>query len=696
MAGASSPLTEWPLFFFRRTHNIRTFTFFTDEMRERGRCGVALGVGRKELVMVGVLLTGTLLAVLNLTMLSPALPAIMSDLGVDATTAQWLTSVYALVEAVVIPLSAYLVGRFTTRQLFITALSVFTAGSLAAAVAPNFWVLLLGRIMQAACTGAVMPMVFTVILLVFPREKRGTAMGVIGLIIGFAPAVGPSLSGLLVDSVGWRALFAIVTALGVVVVVLAACLLRNYGNFARTSFDKLSVALSTVGLVCLLYGLSTFASTTNMALTLGLIAVGIVLVAFYVRRQLKLPEPMLNVRILKTRPYATAACVVIIVQAALLGTEVITPLYIQGTLGFTATMSGLAMLPGAVIGAFTGLVSGRLFDRFGVRKVAVPGVLVAVLGASGLARLGIDANFITVVLTYTTLVIGLQFTMTPLNTWGVNSLDNRVIQHAQGLSNTMNQVAGSFGTAVLVSVSALAPLVAPDAPAAEQAYLGEHMAYCTTFGLMCVAALVIIFLVRNRPAAAGVMAATPTERGEEPVDYAAGISGVTVDGTTGESWDSARTYTAAEVMNREPVCAADTATMAEVIRLMDANQTSGLPVVSASGDLVGFVSDGDVASYLGKTEIALVDSTLLNGYRYIDDEDAATRLRELMGLSVMAVATRRVISVEASTPVDEVCALFAAKRIKKVPVVQNGKLVGALSRRNIMRSLVEAIDLLEK
>ena len=657
---------------------------------------MALGVGRKELVMVGVLLTGTLLAVLNLTMLSPALPAIMSDLGVDATTAQWLTSVYALVEAVVIPLSAYLVGRFTTRQLFITALSVFTAGSLAAAVAPNFWVLLLGRIMQAACTGAVMPMVFTVILLVFPREKRGTAMGVIGLIIGFAPAVGPSLSGLLVDSVGWRALFAIVTALGVVVVVLAACLLRNYGNFARTSFDKLSVALSTVGLVCLLYGLSTFASTTNMALTLGLIAVGIVLVAFYVRRQLKLPEPMLNVRILKTRPYATAACVVIIVQAALLGTEVITPLYIQGTLGFTATMSGLAMLPGAVIGAFTGLVSGRLFDRFGVRKVAVPGVLVAVLGASGLARLGIDANFITVVLTYTTLVIGLQFTMTPLNTWGVNSLDNRVIQHAQGLSNTMNQVAGSFGTAVLVSVSALAPLVAPDAPAAEQAYLGEHMAYCTTFGLMCVAALVIIFLVRNRPAAAGVMAATPTERGEEPVDYAAGISGVTVDGTTGESWDSVRTYTAAEVMNREPVCAADTATMAEVIRLMDANQTSGLPVVSASGDLVGFVSDGDVASYLGKTEIALVDSTLLNGYRYIDDEDAATRLRELMGLSVMAVATRRVISVEASTPVDEVCALFAAKRIKKVPVVQNGKLVGALSRRNIMRSLVEAIDLLEK
>lgn len=656
---------------------------------------MALGVGRKELVMVGVLLTGTLLAVLNLTMLSPALPAIMAALEVDATTAQWLTSVYALVEAVVIPLSAYLVGRFTTRQLFITALSVFTAGSLAAALAPNFWVLLLGRIMQAACTGAVMPMVFTVILLVFPREKRGTAMGVIGLIIGFAPAVGPSLSGLLVDSVGWRALFAIVTALGVVVVLLAVRLLRNYGDFARTTFDKLSVALSTVGLVCLLYGLSTFASTTNMALTLGLIAVGIVLVALYVRRQLKLPEPMLNVRILKARPYATAACVIIIVQASLLGCEVITPLYIQGTLGFTATMSGLAMLPGAVIGAFTGLVSGRLFDRFGVRKVAVPGVIVAVLGASGLARLGIDASFITVVLTYTTLVIGLQFTMTPLNTWGVNSLDNRVIQHAQGLSNTMNQVAGSFGTAVLVSVSALAPLVAPDLPAAEQAYLGEHMAYCTTFGLMCVAALVIIFLVRNRSTAA----ATPAERGEEPVDFAAGISGVAVDGTADEVLDGApgrdRVYLASDVMNREPACARETDTMGAVVRLMADNQTSGVPVVNEAGDLVGFVTDGDVAAYLGRTEISLADATL-NIYRYVDDAAEMDRLKELIGLNVMNVATKRVVSVEWDTPVDEVCQLFASRRIKKVPVVRDGKLVGALSRRNIMTSLAEAIELLEK
>ena len=656
---------------------------------------MALGVGRKEMVMVGVLLVGVLLAVLNQTLLSPALPAIMADLQVDATTVQWLTSGYSLVEAVVIPLSAYLIGRFSTRQLFISAFALFTAGSLAAAIAPNFWVLLLGRVLQAACTGMSMPMVFTVILLVFPREKRGTAMGVIGLIIGFAPAVGPSVAGLLVDSVGWRALFAIVTALSVVVIVLAVAVLKNYGDFARAPFDRLSVVLSTAGLVCLLYGLSTFASSDNMIVTVALMVAGLALCLLYVRRQLRLPEPMLQVGILRTRKYATSVIIIVIVQAALMGTGVITPLYIQGVLGFSATMSGVAMLPGALIGAFMGLVSGRLFDRFGVRRVVIPGVIVAVLGASGLARLGIDSGFITLTLTYTVLVVGLQFTMTPLNTWGVNSLPNSVIQHAQGVSNTLNQVAASLGTAVLVSISALAPAVAPEAAPLEQAYLGDHMAFMTTFVLMCVAALVILFFVRDgRKGATAVV--TSAQGGPEPVDYAAGFDGVTVDASRDEAIDPERIYVASDVMNRQPVCALDSATMEEVIRLMDENQTSGLPVVDGEGALVGFVSDGDVASYLGKTEISLLDSTLLNGYRYVDDEDAATRLRDLLALNVMAVATKRVISVDVAAPIDEVCALFAAKRIKKVPVVRDGKLVGTLSRRNIMRSLVEAIDALEK
>ena len=654
---------------------------------------MTLGVDRKDLVMVGVLLAGTLLAVLNQTLLSPALPAIMGSLSVDATTVQWLTSGYSLVEAVVIPLSAYLIGRFTTRQLFISALCVFFAGSLAAAVAPAFPILLLGRILQAACTGAIMPMVFTVILLVFPREMRGTAMGAIGLIIGFAPAVGPSVAGLLVDSVGWRWLFGIVTVLTVVVIVLATFTLRNYGDFKRTKFDVPSVVLSTCGLVCLLYGLSTFASTTNMPLTVGLIVVGVVIMGVYVRRQLTMPEPMIKVGILSTRKYATSVIVIVTVQAALMGTGVITPLYIQGVREYTATMSGVAMLPGALIGAFMGLISGRLFDRYGVKRVVVPGSLVALCGGCCLVLLGMDTDFIFIALAYTVLMVGLQFTMTPLNTWGVNSLDNSVIQHAQGLSNTLNQVAASVGTALLVSISALSSQLYPDVPPVQQAYEGYHLAYLATAILMCVAVAIIIVFVNDKKVKGNAM-----QKDALP-DYAAGMDGVTVDARADESKIELLGGTIGtqveDAMNADPVVVQDSARMRDVIRLMSRTDSSGLPIVDEAGGLVGFISDGDVANYLGRHDISVIDTTL-NLYRFVDDSPLKGRLLALLDLNVMDIATKKVVSVEADSAIDDACRVLAERRIKKVPVVQGGHLVGTLSRRDIMRSLAEIVDAVEE
>ncbi|WP_165047264.1 MULTISPECIES: MDR family MFS transporter [unclassified Adlercreutzia] len=645
-----------------------------------------MGLTRQQFVMVAVLLSGTLLAVLNQTLLSPALPAIMASLQVDATTIQWLTSGYSLVEAVIIPLSAFLIGRFTTRQLFITGFAIFTAGSLLAALAPAFPFLLAGRVLQAACTGMVMPMVFTVILLVFPREKRGSAMGVIGLIIGFAPAIGPSVSGLLVDSVGWRALFVIVTALSALVLAASALVLKNYGDFERTTFDKLSVMLSSVGLVCLLYGLSTFASSSNMAVTGGLIAAGIVLMALYIRRQLRLEVPMLKVSILKARPYATAVCTIVIIQAALMGTGVITPLYIQGVLGQSATMSGVAMLPGAVIGAFLGLVAGRLFDRYGVRRVVIPGGIVMLAGAAGLVLLGMNTSIVMVTTVYTVLTMGLQFIMTPLNTWGLNSLDNSVIQHTQGLSNTLNQIAASFGTAMLVSVSALGSSFAASAGAAgiEQSFAGTHLAFCTTSALLVVALVVIVALVRDKaPARAARAEDAKAKAGEGVEANAAAGSGATASATAADS-DDVRVR---DAMNLHPVYVSANATMRDVVLLMAETDTSGVPVVDEDYVVVGFVTDGDVAQYLGKNDMAMFDASL-NLYHAVDDGRIQERLSNLLDLNVMKIATRRVLSTTPDARIDEACHILATKRIKKMPVVNaEGKLVGALSRRNIIHAI---------
>ena len=434
---------------------------------------MGLGISKKEFRMMAVLLSGAFLAVLNATLMTPALPTIMGDMGVDSTTVQWLTSGYALTEAVVIPLAAYLMGRFSTRRLFIGGLTLFGCGSLVAALAPVFPVLLAGRVMQAAATGFVMPMVFSVVLLLIPRERRGSAMGIVGLIIGFAPTIGPSLSGLLVDSVGWRAIFGIVCALACIIVLLAAKELVPYGEFRRTKFDALSVVLSTVGLVSLLYGLSSFSASDNVAINAVLIVFGLVIIGLYARRQLRLDEPMLRVSILKTPKYRTVVIIIALFQAALIGMETIMPLYIQGVLGHTATVSGIAMLPGAVIGAFTGLFAGRLFDKHGVGPPRRAGGAGRTRGAHRGGR-------------------------PPKHTpWGVNSLPNDAIQHAQSTSNTLNQVAASFGTALLVSVAATVSANTTSLTGLENTFFGYHAAFCITALLAGVAVVLIVALVRD-------------------------------------------------------------------------------------------------------------------------------------------------------------------------------------------------------
>lgn len=656
---------------------------------------MSLGVSRKDLVMVAVMLSGALLAVLNLTLLSPALPTIMADLGIERTTAQWLTSGYSLVEACVIPLSAYLMGRFPMRKLFIAGMCIFGAGSLLAAFAPAFPFLLAGRMLQATCTGMVMPMVSTVILLVFPREKRGTAMGMIGLIIGFAPAIGPSLSGLLVDHLGWRALFGVVAALTVVVIALAFAFLKNFGEFRRTSFDVLSVVLSTCGLLCLLYGLSTVSSASNLALSAVLIVVGAVVVALYARRQTRLDEPMLHIDILKTRRYATAVVTIMLLQAALMGLEVLMPLYIQDVRGYSATVSGVAMLPGALIGAVAGVFAGRLFDRYGVRKVTIPGACVMIAGAFVLTCLGMESHIVMVTAAYTTMALGLQFITTPLNTWGVNSLDNAMVQHAQPLSNTLNQVAGSFGTALLVSISSIATQMTADQGELASSFNGDHAAFTATFCLLAVAVVVIVALARDKASDRAAAPAAPTETAAV-TDQAAGgaaaaaaAAGVPADAVRAAAQlDAPGVPLVSAVMNAEPYYVSADATMNEVVQMLDRFQTSGVPVVDGERRVVGFISDGDIADYLGRHEASIFDPKL-NLLNFYDSGEFRYRLDDLLALDVMRVATRHVVSVEAGMPLDRAIRAMSDRHIKKMPVVDGaGRLVGTLSRRDIIHSIV--------
>ena len=631
-----------------------------------------LGISREQRTIITILLFGTFMVVLNQTLLSPAFPAMMAEFGIDAPTVQWLTSGYSLVEAVVVPLSAFFVGRFSTRKLFIAGFSCFTVGTLLAAWAPVFPVLLAGRVMQAFATGVVMPMTFTLILLIFPREKRGAGMGLVSLIIGFAPTIGPTLSGVLIDTVGWHMMFVIIACIGAFVLLVGIFKLTNYGNFEPASFDVPSVALSSIGLLCILYGFSTFSTSDNIALTVGLIAVGAVLVYFFVRRQLALDVPLLKVDILRSRRYSVAIFTVGFMQGGLIGCSVIMPIFVQQVLGYSATVSGLVVLPGALLGAFMSLFAGNLFDRFGMRRIAVPGIITMFAGTLGMALMGPTVDILLVMIFNLVMSLGMQAVVTPLNTWGVNSLSNKVIQHANALNSTVGQVFISFGTAAVVSMTALSPLFAPNASPAEQLYIGEHIGFMCICFMIFLVMLSVIILCRDRKT--DIVATQESRRELEDEARAAG---------------KAATVRTRHIMDRNPQFIPESATIREAIALFAQSETSGLPVVDKGNRVVGFVSDGDVMKYIGRNDSSFVTpmSTL---YRMADDDDLVGRMHTLLEMNVDQIATMgKVVTVDANTPIDEACHMLANKRIKKLPVVEGDKLVGTLSRRNVIHAISE-------
>lgn len=638
-----------------------------------------MGVSRQELKTIAVVLASAVIMVLSLMMLSPALPVIMHDMGVNATTVQWLTSGYALVEAVVIPLAAYFMGRFTTRQFYLGALVLFACGCVLSAFAPNFALLMTGRAMQAAATGLVMPTTVALIILIVPREKRGTGMGIVSLVIGFAPTIGPTVGGILVDTTGWRELFLIVAALAVLVFIFATFILVNFEGFKRTKFDPLSVIFSSLGLLSVLYSISTLATSSNIILNIVLILVGAAFIVLFVRRQLKLEEPMLRVTILKTKNFAVNVIVVMLIQAGLMGLGVVIPLFIQTVLGYSPTVSGLTLLPGALLGALSAMVSGRLFDRFGVRPVVLYGSIIMVLGALAFTFLQMDVSVIFVGASYAVMAHGLQFTMTSMNTWGMNSLDNNAIQHATPVSNCLNRVAGSFGTALLVSLYALSGNMVTDGTAAEVSYAGSHVAFIGTATLLTLALILIVVCASDKRRGTKPKAAEPVQTA---VDFQA--AALSNQGLSGAISALAPTVTVRDVMIDDVYHVHKEASVRDLITLLLDTNTTGITIVDDDERIVGFISDGDVMKYIGENQYALVDASLSLSY-IRNDDSLQERVSELLELNVLEIATTRVVTVEPDLSIDQACKILAERRIKKLPVALEGKLIGSLSRGDVIR-----------
>ncbi|RZT21452.1 DHA2 family efflux MFS transporter permease subunit [Fictibacillus sp. BK138] len=455
----------------------------------------------KQSTIVTLLLAGTFIAILNQTLMITAIPPIMEEMNITANSAQWLTTVFMLVNGIMIPVSAFLLERFTTRQLFLSAMGVFAFGTLVAGLAPNFEMLLLGRVIQSSGAGVMLPLMQTVFLMIFPVNKRGSAMGLVGLVISFAPAIGPALSGWVTSHYSWRLLFFIILPIALIDIIVAYFALKNVTETAKTRVDVLSIILSSFGFGGLLYGFTCAGNlgwtATSTLLWLG---IGVVALVLFITRQLRLKHPMLEFRVFANSVFPLTVAIGMITFMGLIGAETIIPLFMQNMRDFTAFEAGLALLPGALITGLLSPITGRLFDKFGARWLAFTGLTIITGSSFAFATLGPSTSFTFITVMYSIRMLGLGMVMMPVATAGLNRLPKRLIPHGAAMDNTMKMIAASVGTAILVTVMTTVAGNAADNPEISYPDMhGANMAFMVV-AVLSLIGLIISFFIKNEKA----------------------------------------------------------------------------------------------------------------------------------------------------------------------------------------------------
>ncbi|WP_153462208.1 MULTISPECIES: DHA2 family efflux MFS transporter permease subunit [Sediminibacillus] len=441
-----------------------------------------------------VLISGAFAAILNQTLLATALPHIMRDLDLNANTAQWLQSIFMLVNGIMIPVTAFLIERFTTRKLFFTAMGLFGLGTIICAFAPGFTTLMVGRVLQASGAGIIMPLMQTILFLIFPVERRGTAMGMFGLVIAFAPAIGPTLSGWLVENYPWRSLFYVIFPIIVIDLIVSYFILKNVTEQKNPKVDVLSIILSSLGFGGLLYGFSTAGNSgwTSYQVVISMI-VGAISLYFFINRQSKLKQPILQFKVFKHKMFTITTALGMIVFIAMIGGAVILPLLMQNMLGYTAFESGLMLLPGALLMGVMNPVMGRLFDKFGAKWLAIIGLTDLVVTTFMFTNLTAETTFTYLATVNAVRMLGVAMVMMPVTTAGLNQLPPHLIPHGTAMNNTMRQVAGAVGTALLVTV--MTNNIQPE-NGIDGAVHGVNVSFIVA-GVTAILGLILSFFIKN-------------------------------------------------------------------------------------------------------------------------------------------------------------------------------------------------------
>ncbi|HJF31863.1 MAG TPA: DHA2 family efflux MFS transporter permease subunit [Sporosarcina psychrophila] len=456
------------------------------------------------------LIIGAFFAILNETLLNIALVTLMDEFSIPLTTVQWMATGFMLVMAIVIPVSALLLQWYTTRQLFLSTMIIFTIGTIISASAPTFSLLLVGRLIQAVGTGLLMPIIFNVFLLIYPPHKRGKIMGLVGLVIMFAPAIGPTLSGVIVEYLGWRYLFIIVIPFALFSILFAYKYLINVSEVTKPKIDVLSIIFSTIGFGSIVYGFSSVGESAEGFLSANvLIAIiaGVAGITLFVIRQLKLEEPVMDLRVFKYPMFTHAVLMFLIIIMAMFASEIILPIYMQGPLALSAATAGLVLLPGSILNGIMSPFMGHLFDKFGPRVLMVPASLVLCGTMFMMSRLTTETSLWIVIVGYILLMLAVSAIMMPAETNGLNQLPKRLYPHGTAVMSTLQPVAGAIGVSVFISIMNARQLKflqqsdTPTNPAtvSEAMVAGVELVYFIAFAMSIVAVILAFIVYRAEP-----------------------------------------------------------------------------------------------------------------------------------------------------------------------------------------------------
>lgn len=612
------------------------------------------------------------LATFNETFLNVGFAPIMANLGVDVSTVQWLATAYMLGAAVMVPVSAFAYRSFPTRPLFCVTVLFLVIGSIIGALAQDFAVLLIGRIVQALGTGMLIPVGMNITLEVAPREKLGTYMGIMGAMTTLGPSSSVIIAGVILAFADWHMLLWVFAILSALCFLAGAFILRNIAHLTHPRLDALSVALIGIALIGLLYGISTI-FVANIYIAFGAMAIGVIALVIFVKRQGKLEEPLINLDPLKVHAFALGTICNMLSLIAIFALNIILPTYMQSVLGIEPLIASLTLFPAILCSCVMSPIAGRIYDKQGI-KILLPLGFACIAVFSVLVSLFIaTASPVIIAVLYIPVICGSALIIGPVQSFALSKLPPEQNPHGVTVMSTGFQIAGCFGSSVFTGIyAAVAAGMLADAATKNDAF---------SMGMAAVGILVGVFMV------AGFAIALYLRKDARPAVFAASEKPGYSESSAEILDKEAARLPLARLMKTDVFALQEDASVLDAMTLFSNKKISGVPVVNAANEITGFISDGDVMRSLADQVPSF--KTAYSFVVELGNEDFDNTIREVAAAKVKDICTDHVICVSLADDLGAVTQVLAESHVKKAPVVEDGKMVGVINRSDITRYCID-------